>query len=322
LILIVSGSDDEVAQAIQAELRRGDHPSHLLDFRCFPHRDGVAYALSSDGHVSRSYWLDGMEICLDTVTSILWRRPAKAKASSSLEDRRITQYVETSSEEVLEGFFDDLDCLQVPASRRVLKHAHAKIPQLTLAAQLGFRLPATLITNDPDEFLHFYRRHEGQVITKTASVRAESWLGPMGTGYARVVRPRDLVHFRDVQLCPLIVQVYVKKALEVRVTIVGGDVFAAEIHSQATRRTCVDWRRYDRTNTPHHVHELPPDIAELCVSLVRAMGLVYGAIDLILTPDGQYVFLEINPNGQYRWIEKLTGLPITSRIVRLLVEHT
>ena len=263
-----------------------------------------------------------MEINLNNVTSILWRRPAKTKASPALADPNITQYVETSSEEVLGGFFDDLDCFQVPASRYVLTHGYAKIPQLTLAAKLGFNLPVTLITNDPSEFLDFYRRHRGQVITKAASARAESWLGPMGTSYARLVRPRDLVHFYDVQLCPLIVQVYVQKALEVRVTVVGSDVFAAEIHSQATRRTRVDWRRYDRTNTPHYVHELPPDIAQLCLDLVRAMGLVYGAIDLILTPEGHYVFIEINPNGEYKWIENLTRLPITNRIVRLLVEHT
>jgi glutathione synthase/RimK-type ligase-like ATP-grasp enzyme len=277
--------------------------------------------LSSDAQVSRSYWLDGSEIDLDSVTSVLWRRPAKAEAAPAFVDKSITRYVETSSEEVLQGLFDDLDCFQVPARRSVLVRGYAKIPQLTLAAKLGFELPVTLVTNDPGEFLDFYRLHKGKVITKTASVQAESWLGPMGTGYARLVHPRDLVHFHDVQLCPLIAQVYVEKALEIRVTVVGNEVFAAGIHSQATRRTRVDWRRYDRANTPHDVHALPAEIAQLCLSLVRAMDLAYGTIDLILTREGRYVFLEINPNGQYKWIESLTGLPITKRIVRLLVEH-
>lgn len=321
MILVISGSDDLVAQAIHEELRQCGHSSQLLDFQFFPRRDRVAYALSSDGRVSRSYWLDGVEVDLNNVTSVLWRRPAKVKADPALVDPGITRYVETSSEEVLEAFFNDLRCFQVPASRTVLKSAYAKIPQLTLAAKLGFNLPVTLVTNDPGEFLDFYRRHNGRVITKTASVQAETWLGPMCTAYARMIRPRDLVHFQDVQSCPLIAQVYVEKALEIRVTVVGNDVFAAGIHSQATRRTRVDWRRYDRTSTPHDIHTLPAEIAQLCLSLVQSMGLAYGAIDLILTPEGQYVFLEINPNGQYKWIESLTGLPITKRIVRLLVEH-
>ena len=271
--------------------------------------------------MSRSYCLDGVKINLKNVTSVLWRRPAKVEAAPALVDESISRYVETSSEEVLDGFFNDVDCFQVPANRYVLKSAYAKIPQLTLAAKLGFNLPVTLVTNDPGDFLDFYRRHKGQVITKTASTQAETWLGSMCPAYARLIRPRDLVHFQEVQSCPTIVQVYVEKALEIRVTVVGNDVFAAGIHSQVTRRTRVDWRRYDRTSTPHDIHALPPEIAQLCLSLVRSMGLVYGAIDLILTPDGQYVFLEINPNGQYKWIESLTGLPITKRIVRLLVEH-
>ena len=321
MILVISGSDDLVAQAIHEELRQCGQSSELLDFQFFPRRDRLAYALSSDGQVSRSYWLDGAELNLNNVTSVLWRRPAKVKTELPNVDPSIARYVETSSDEVLEGFFNDLGCFQVPASRTVLKSAYAKIPQLTLAAKLGFNLPVTLITNDPGEFLDFYRLHNGQVITKTASVQAETWLGPMCTAYARLIHPRDLLHFQDVQSCAVIAQVYVKKALEVRVTVVGNDVFAAGIHSQVTRRTRVDWRRYDRTSTPHDIHGLPPEIAQLCLALVRSMGLAYGAIDLILTPEGQYVFLEINPNGQYKWIETLTGLPITKRIVRLLVEH-
>jgi len=122
-------------------------------------------------------------------------------------------------------------------------------------------------------------------------------------------------------LCPLIVQVYVEKAVELRVTVVGSDVFAAEIHSQATQRTKIDWRRYDEGNTPHFEHTLPDKVSKLCLAMTHSLGLVYSAIDLILTPDGRYIFLELNPNGQYQWIEHLTGLPITDRIARLLIDH-
>ena len=49
------------------------------------------------------------------------------------------------------------------------------------------------------------------------------------------------------------------------------------------------------------------------------MNLVYSAIDMILTPQGDYVFLEANPSGQYEWIEKITGLEITKSIVEHLI---
>ena len=53
--------------------------------------------------------------------------------------------------------------------------------------------------------------------------------------------------------------------------------------------------------------------------MVERLGLCYGAIDMILTPDGRYVFIEINPNGQYLWIEQETGLPISAAICDLLM---
>ena len=68
------------------------------------------------------------------------------------------------------------------------------------------------------------------------------------------------------------------------------------------------------------VHDLPAAIADKCLGLTKALGLRYGACDLVLTPDGRYVFLELNPAGEFHWIEQVTGLPITAAIVDLLVE--
>src|SRR6185312_12158775 len=105
---------------------------------------------------------------------------------------------------------------------------------------------------------------------------------------------------------------------ELRITVVGRQVFAAEIHSQHSNHTRHDWRRYDRYATPYFRHELPGALQRRCIALVERMGLCYGAIDMVLTPDGRYVFLEINPNGQYLWIEQATGLPISDAICDLL----
>ena len=81
-------------------------------------------------------------------------------------------------------------------------------------------------------------------------------------------------------------------------TVVGSAIFPAEIHSQHTYRTRHDWRRYDWDQTPYLPHELPAEVADRCLRLVRELGLCYGAIDLVLTPDGRYVFLEVSDNGR------------------------
>ena len=82
---------------------------------------------------------------------------------------------------------------------------------------------------------------------------------------------------------------------------------------QENRETEIDWRRrpFDVEKTPI---ELPSDLDAKLIALLRAFGLHYGAFDLIVTPDGRHVFLEVNPAGQYLWVEAQTKLPITAAI--------
>jgi glutathione synthase/RimK-type ligase-like ATP-grasp enzyme len=117
----------------------------------------------------------------------------------------------------------------------------------------------------------------------------------------------------------MIFQAYVPKRLELRITVVGRQVFAAEIHSQLSRRTEHDWRHYNIDQTPYRPHRLPDAVQAQCIRLVEHFGLCYGAIDLVLTPDDRYVFLEINPTGQWRWIEVMTGLPISDAVCDMLM---
>src|SRR5262249_36883674 len=122
----------------------------------------------------------------------------------------------------------------------------------------------------------------------------------------------------SVRYCPVLFQADVPKRVELRLTVVGDQVFAAEIHSQEANHTRQDWRRYDRYQTPHLPHPLPPEVAERCRQLVSRLGLSYGAIDLTPTPQGLYVSLETNPNGQSLWIDLQTGLPISTAVCDLL----
>jgi glutathione synthase/RimK-type ligase-like ATP-grasp enzyme len=95
-----------------------------------------------------------------------------------------------------------------------------------------------------------------------------------------------------------------------------------EIHSQGDPRGRIDFRLALAENPsalPHVVHELPARVSEQVLALVRALNLVTCAIDMVVTPAGDYVFLEVNPSGQFGWIEGLTGLPITAELVGLLM---
>ena len=109
------------------------------------------------------------------------------------------------------------------------------------------------------------------------------------------------------------------KRYDVRVTVIGDEALAARIDSQADPEARVDWRRADPGKLVHGVEELSADVASRCVELVASYGLNFGAIDLAATDDG-YVFFEINPNGQWAWLEQTTNLPLRARLADLLTQ--
>lgn len=192
-----------------------------------------------------------------------------------------------------------------------------KVWQLLVAREHGLRVPDTLLTNDPAAFRRFVRG------VRRAAVKSPS--GSLGLPdrdriLTQAIGPRDLADADTVRLAPVLAQEYVPKRTEVRATVVGGAVFAVEIHSQATARTRVDWRRYDPA-TPYAPVELPAAVRRACVGVTRACGLAYAGIDLIRTPDDDHVFLEANSEPAWLWAEDQTGHPITRAIAGLLARR-
>lgn len=287
-----------------------------------PTKVGLVLALDSGGvdgrigHGERSARLG--DVC-----SVWYRRPSEPEPSDEIEDPDDRWFSAQESEEALLGLWRTLDCTWV-SHPDAIEAASYKPAQLLRAAGLGFEVPRTLITNEPEEAKGFIEALSGAAVIK-----------PLRFGLVRETDEYEDVIFTNrvreedvrsgmgaVALCPCLFQEYVPKDVEIRATVVGKEVFAAEIHSQEIPEAQSDWRRASTADIPHLPHELPAPVADLCVRLVGHLGLNFGAIDLIRTPEGRYVFLEINPNGQWLWVELLTGLPITDSLVRLLMNET
>ena len=200
-----------------------------------------------------------------------------------------------------------------------------KCCQLFLAAKVGLDIPPTLYTTRPSLAREFHEVVDGSIIYKPfrtyAHVIAATSDQPVRTSilYTSRVNPNDLVESADDIPTPSIFQPYIDKAYELRVVVVGRRLYACAIHSQQSERSREDWRRYDLDNTPYVPHELPEDVAEKLRALMDALGLVFGSVDMIVTPEGRYIFLEINPNGQFDWVAKRAGLPIYEALADLLI---
>jgi len=201
--------------------------------------------------------------------------------------------------------------------------ASNKLYQLHVAQQLGFPIPLTLVTSDVQRALTFLDRCANQVIIKDIDTQGITIDGEQYMSYTKRIDREELLA-RGIPLgVPICLQEYVPKSVEIRATVVGDQVFSVAIDSQAEDLTQDDYRRgsfeiFEARNrcTPT---ELPEAVERQCVALAQELGLEYGALDLILTPDGSYVFLELNTTGSWIWAEKLTGLPISESIADLLI---
>jgi hypothetical protein len=115
-------------------------------------------------------------------------------------------------------------------------------------------------------------------------------------------------------------QRWVSKAYEVRVVVIGDHMTAAAIHA-GTAEAYVDWRT-DYDALTYELVEPPRDVVTGIWTLMGKLDLVYGALDFVVSPDGEWTFLEINPSGQYGWIESRTGAPLTTQLADLLAKGT
>jgi glutathione synthase/RimK-type ligase-like ATP-grasp enzyme len=121
-----------------------------------------------------------------------------------------------------------------------------------------------------------------------------------------------------VALAPTIFQPYVDKAAELRCVVFGERIFCGKINSQANETTRTDWRAGD---CEHEVFSLPDHVEASIHRLMDSFGINFASMDMILTPEGEFVFLEANPNGQWLWIEQELGLPLVASMADLLTTY-
>ncbi len=201
-----------------------------------------------------------------------------------------------------------------------LKNAYIgenKFFQTQIAKQVGLNTPTTIVSNDYIALEHFIIE-QGEVIFKLYNQNIYVENDVLKGVYTNKITINDLKYKFSGTQNPIVLQEYVKKKFEVRWIVVGNKHFVCQINSQDSKVANIDWRRYDLANTPHLVLTPPTQIVEKVDALMEKMGLVYGALDFIVTPQDEWIFLEINCFGQWLWIENLTGLDISGSIAKWL----
>jgi glutathione synthase/RimK-type ligase-like ATP-grasp enzyme len=305
-VLIISYSDDLHAQIVFDIISRSGATVEWVDFTSLNKNTCLTLMLDdiAEAYVTTQ---SGGRIKLSEVDTIWWRRP-RWPADYSYLDERSRAYVLAEWKHLVEGLeaFAQVRWVNPPAAERL---ANLKAFQLVLANAEGLRVPRTLMTNDQDavrdvvaEGIPLIYKHIGTASHPTSATKA--------------LLPADLDRLNVLCNCPAIFQERIDAQFDIRVTAIGGNLYAAEIESQSGDSP-LDWRL--DYSVPFRPHTLDNKTYERLCALMRRLGLLYGAIDLRLTPEGEYVFLEVNPSGQYLFVELLAKIPLSERMADFLI---
>jgi glutathione synthase/RimK-type ligase-like ATP-grasp enzyme len=204
-----------------------------------------------------------------------------------------------------------------------LRRAEVKALQLAEAGKAGLATPTTLISNEPDRAAEFVEALADTdcAVKPLIATRVDGEEGarlPLTT-----VLPRG--HALDsVALSPNIFQPYIEKAYELRCVVMGDEIFTAKLDSQAHESTRKDWRAgaVEGEDVEYEVYDLPERVQAALHRLMRSFEINFASIDLIVTPDGEFVFLDLNPNGQWLWLQEELGLPLVAAMADLLTTES
>ena len=256
-------------------------------------------------------------LALTTAPRALWYRRAWSPPRDETMTAPVYDFCVREARSVLQGsaLASTAPTMSPPDCIWAAEH---KLYQLIQAQKCGLPIPRTVVTNEPAAILEAYRTFEQRMIVKPVRLGYIEDAPQPRAIYTSQVLAEHLDSIADAQLAPSIYQELIPKQCDVRVTIVGRRVFVADIWSQEDPAAAIDWRRTVDPNLRHTKGQLPESLSGCLLDLMSRLGLHFAAIDLIKLDDGDYTFLEINPNGQWLWLDDRLGCDITGTIAAWL----
>lgn len=277
------------------------------------------------GNSERIIIIDGeQKLDLSEVSSVWYRRMRYGHKIPESMDKQFRDASINECRSTVRGMIATLEAFHFDKMANV-DRANNKQLQLQIAREIGLLTPRTLTSNNPDSVKQFAQECQEQgIITKMLSSFAiYGEQGEEQVVFTNPVSDEDLRNLEGLCFCPMTFQEKVPKALELRTIIVGHNVFTAAVDSQSLEGSIYDWRKEGRALLEAwKPYQLPKDVEEKLLKLVSTLGLKYGAIDIIVTPEGKHIFLEINPVGEFFWLEICSPhFPISQAIASVLVTN-
>ncbi|MDR0854146.1 MAG: hypothetical protein LBN34_07240 [Clostridiales Family XIII bacterium] len=312
-VLLVTFAVDSHLPFVTKQLDRLGQSWELLTTDLLGEKTNIIIEASGEKHTHVEYVVDSGKVVLPSQVGCVWNRRrivSPMSPDTGTGDRLADQYIREQKIALLENglSFIHSDWINSTYAQALAK---PKVQQLNRALSYGLKIPATLCSCRPQEVQSFADSSPNGLITKVITP-GTPLVDSFDKQYMIFTQNFNQEKISDEQIlsAPAIYQEKITKKFEVRVVIVGENFFACKIDSQASEKTQLDWRHYDFDNVPHEPIIVPQKVRNALAEFVNSYGLVFATVDLAVTQDDEWVFFEINPNGQWAWLEELAGLPI------------
>lgn len=313
MILIFGQGADPHVKAVRGAIERLGRNSCLIDIfsggnSAFTHEVSQQVRLRLKGTKNNS----------SAYSAIWWRtKPRLVMPGTSALDLYDYYFVHREWRQIFDFLGRATRAIFSINNRENADRADNKMFQLQAAVNAGFEIPETLVSNDADTIVSFIENHaEERCVYKPFT----PYMPPSGLiTFTTAIESRAIESNREaIAVAPGIYQVFIRKAFELRITIVGEELFPAKIDSNRSVATQIDWRQSLFEDIYSHF-EVEDNFRVKLLSLHRELGLFFAAYDFIVDEEGRMVFLEVNPTGQWLWLEQRLGLPISERLAGALV---
>ena len=281
--------------------------------------DCVAYVRLNTDELTQEiellYKNHDFSLCIDRqilnpsqVSSVWYRRPQSLKLKSEqVIDNGNEAHTVSEWNASIEGFLSHISSnlwINHPSNNAL---ALSKLEQLNRANRLGLTTPRTLVTQSFDQVFEFWKECNEKLIVK-----------PISHGYIERENPEEdtliftnevtLNHLKEnkqiLALCPTLFQEKIEKIYDIRVNVIDNELVSVAIYaSEEDKLQGVDIRRNNMQNVRYEIIALPSNLKNKILAICHSYSLRFASVDMAFTNDLRYVFFEINPNGQWAWLD-------------------
>lgn len=306
MIVIVTATNDLHALVIQDELRKvGVYQCHIIECDRIAQREALTYGVAYDVE-EEIVTSEGRKIALSDA-SVLWLRRTRSNQILSLpvDDDSAHEIIDNDCRGGLTGFLVSHFKGKWISTPEATHRSADKIFQLDVAHKCGLRVPRTLVSQSRERVVDFFEACDGKIIVKTLVGAPSPFLQTV-----RLSDPRAIDE-ASYAAAPAIFQEYIEGTDHLRLNCFGNASYAALI-----RTDDIDWR--GNLNVPIESYEVPPALHRSVRDVLDALELEMGIVDLKLTAAGEPVWLEVNPQGQFVFLDPLTDLGLIGKFAEYL----